>query len=169
MTADPPPPAADTTPEPTWLVWGAVVALVAALLSGQALRASAGLYRELALLLPLGLIGASRAAPHRWGCTIMATLYALVSVVLAIGLASIPQLTPLAFKLSHLVPPALPVLLLAAALGLDLLRRLPPHWHVLKEASALSTLTLVAIAIVRAPLLPCGAFDLQALLLRLLR
>jgi hypothetical protein len=164
MPADPlrPSPDAARPSGVPWFVWGSLLALAAALVGGRGLRTNASqLYRDLALALPLGLIGLSRAAPHRWGCTIMAALYALFVLALAGLMASDPRLMPLAFKLSRVMPPAFPLLLLAPAVALDLLRRLSPRWRVLGETLALGALVLAALAIVRSPLggAPYGASD----------
>lgn len=156
----------------SWLAWGAVAALAAALVGGRALRANGGaFYRDLALALPLGLVGMSRAAPHRWGCTIMATVYAVVMMALVGVMAASPSLMPLAYKLGHVVPPAFPLLLLAPAVALDLLRRLSPRWRLVGETLAVGALVAAALAIVRAPLggPAYGPLTLGALVARVAR
>ena len=154
MHGEPLRPSPEPPREPTvsWFVGGTLVALAAALLGGRALRTNASaLYRDLALALPLGLVGLSRAAPHRWACTIMAALYSAFVLLLAGVMATEPRLAPLAFKLAHLLPPAFPLLLVALALTLDLLRRLSPRWRVLSETLAVGALVLAALTVVRAP------------------
>lgn len=152
--ADPLRPPSDPAREGTlaWLVWGTLVALGAALVGGHALRPDASaLYRDVALALPLLLVGVSRAAPHRWACTIMAALYAGFELALTGLLAASPRLAPLAYKLGHVLPPSFPLLLLAPAAALDLLRRLSPRWRLVREALAIGALALAALAMVRAP------------------
>ena len=77
---------------------------------------TAEFYRAVALGLPFLLVGVSRAAPHRRACTIMATIYTLFQVALA-------------WALSLSVPAAFPLLLIGAAVTLDLARPVPGVRH----------------------------------------
>jgi hypothetical protein len=69
------------------------------------------LYGAVALALPFVLVGVSRPAPHRWGCTILAAIYTLFQMSLLWILT-----------LGHMVPAEFPLLLIAWALTLDLAR-----------------------------------------------
>ena len=77
---------------------------------------TAEFYRAVALGLPFLLVGVSRAAPHRWACTIMATIYTLFQLALA-------------WVLSLSLPAAFPLLLIGAAVALDLARPVPGVRH----------------------------------------
>jgi hypothetical protein len=115
----------------------------------------AELYRSVALALPLVLVGVSRAAPYRWACTVMAVIYAAFFLAL-LGLlpffTSDRGVTPVAFGMTQLVPAPFPLLLVGAALLLDLLRRLPPRLGGWREALASGTLFVATFAVVRWPL-----------------
>jgi hypothetical protein len=114
---------------------------------------SAEFYRDLALALPLVLVGISRAAPHRWACTIMAAIYSLFMLaflwILPLFPAE-PKLGPVYNKVTHFIPPDFPLLLLAPAIALDLLRRVS-RWGVWREALAAATLFLATLAAVQWP------------------
>jgi hypothetical protein len=102
-------------------------------------------YRAVALGLPFVLVGISRAAPHRWACTIMATIYTLFQMALA------RILLPVHYNVTHVVPPAFPLLLISPAIALDLLRRVSPRWSVWRETIATSTLFVSAVLAVQWP------------------
>jgi hypothetical protein len=115
---------------------------------------TAELYRSVALALPFVLVGISRAAPHRWACTIMAAIYSgfLVALVWILPLfAAEPKLGPVYFNVTHFVPPAFPLLLLAPAVALDLLRRVSPRWGRWREAAATGTLFLATFVAAQWP------------------
>jgi hypothetical protein len=115
---------------------------------------TAEFYRDVALALPLILIGISRAAPHRWACTIMAAIYSvfLLGFLWILPLfAAEPKLGPVYYKVTHFVPPAFPLLLIVPAVALDLLRRVSGQWGVWRETLATSTLFLATFAIVQWP------------------
>jgi hypothetical protein len=113
---------------------------------------TAEFYRDLALALPLLLIGISRAAPHRWACTIMATIYTLLMLgflwLLPLFPAE-PRLGPVYYKVTHFIPPDFPLLLVAPAIALDLLRQWKPStlsvWREALAAAALFLATLMAV------------------------
>jgi hypothetical protein len=115
---------------------------------------SAEFYRDLSLALPLVLVGVSRAAPQRWACTIMATIYSLFQIGLILILPLFPaepKLGPVYFKVTHFVPPDFPLLLIAPAIALDLLRRMSPRLGVWRETIATGVLFLATLFIVQWP------------------
>src|SRR5437773_906867 len=66
-------------------VGGMIVALIMMFLMEETDRSAmhtGAFYRNLALALPLVLVAVSRAAPHRWACTIMAAIYSLFILLL---------------------------------------------------------------------------------------
>jgi hypothetical protein len=96
-------------------------------------------YRDVALALPLVLIGVSRAAPHRWSATIIAAIYSLFLIGLLWILPLFPaepKLGPVYYKVTHMVPPEFPLLLIVPALALDLVRRRTDGWSRWQEALA---------------------------------
>jgi hypothetical protein len=112
---------------------------------------TAEFYRTIALAMPFVLVGISRAAPHRWACTIMAAVYSLFLMALIWILPLFPaepKLGPVYYKVTHFVPPAFPLLLIVPAVALDLLRRVSPRWSAWRETLATATLfvgTLIAV------------------------
>lgn len=113
------------------------------------------LYRDVALALPLLLIGMSSTVAHRWACTIMAGCCAVVLLALS----------TVAPALAWGLPAGYPLLLLAPALALDGVRRLPPRLRLVREALTWATLMAAAVALVHAPAgcPSCGPLDFGAL------
>lgn len=115
---------------------------------------TAELYRAVALGLPFVLVGISRAAPHRWACTIMAGIYTGFQLLLLWILPLFPaepKLGPVYYNVTHFVPPAFPLLLIAPAIALDLLRRVSPRWGVWRETIATGTLFVAVFLAVQWP------------------
>ena len=115
---------------------------------------TAELYRAVALGLPFVLVGISRAAPHRWACTIMAGIYTGFQLLLLWILPLFPaepKLGPVYYNVTHFVPPAFPLLLIAPAIALDLLRRVSPRWGVWRETVATGTLFVAVFIAVQWP------------------
>ena len=115
---------------------------------------SAEFYRAVALAMPFVLVGISRAAPHRWACTIMAAAYSLFLMALIWILPLFPaepKLGPVYYKVTHFVPPAFPLLLIVPAIALDLLRRVSPRWGVWRETLATGTLFVATFIAVQWP------------------
>jgi hypothetical protein len=115
---------------------------------------TAEFYRSVALALPFVLVGISRAAPHRWACTIMAAFYSafLIALVWILPLfPAEPKLGPVYYNVTHFVPPAFPLLLIVPAVALDLLRRVSSRWSVWRETLATGTLFVATFTAVQWP------------------
>ena len=115
---------------------------------------TAEFYRAVALAMPFVLVGISRAAPHRWACTIMAAFYSafLMALVWILPLfAAEPKLGPVYYKVTHFVPPSFPLLLIVPAFALDLLRRVSPRWGLWRETLATGTLFVATFLAVQWP------------------
>lgn len=122
--------------------------------TGRTVMHTAEFYRAVAIAMPFILVGISRAAPHRWACTIMAALYTLFQMALIWILPLFkaePKLGPVYYNVTHFVPPAFPLLLLAPAVALDLLRRVSPRWGVWRETIATGTLFVAVFFAVQWP------------------
>ena len=138
-------------------VGATIVVLVTLFLMEETSRTdmhTAELYRSVALGLPFVLVGVSRAAPHRWACTIMAAIYTGFQIALLWILplfSAEPKLGPVYFEVTHFVPPAFPLLLLAPAVALDLLRRVSPRWGCAREAVATGALFVGVLVAVQWP------------------
>jgi hypothetical protein len=115
---------------------------------------TAAFYRDVALALPLLLVGVARAAQQPWACTIMATIYSLFQIALILILPLFPaepKLGPVYYKVTHFVPPQFPLLLIAPAIALDLLRRLSPRLGIWRETLATAVLFLATLLVVQWP------------------
>jgi len=80
---------------------------------------SAGIY-------PLFLVAVARAGRVRWPATMAALTYMVILLLLSWTLALVPatpMLAPIYNPITHLMPPAFPILLVAPALAIDLLVR----------------------------------------------
>ena len=128
--------------------------------------------------MPFVLVGISRAAPHRWACTIMAAVYSgfLLALIWILPLfPAEPKLGPVYYKVTHFVPPAFPLLLIVPAVALDLLRRVSARWGVWRETLATGTLFVATFLAVQWPFAELSAVAagaqlvLRHALLRLLR
>ncbi|HEY2744010.1 MAG TPA: hypothetical protein VGL86_05290 [Polyangia bacterium] len=107
--------------------------------TGRTRMHTAEFYRAVAIGMPFILVGISRAAPHRWACTIMAALYTIFQAALIWILPLFhaePKLGPVYYNVTHFVPPGFPLLLMAPAVALDLLRRVSSRWGMWRETLA---------------------------------
>jgi hypothetical protein len=88
-------------------------------------------YQAIAIVAPLFLIAHARVASHRWAATILAGTYTLI-LVAGVWLCPLvpaqPKLGPVYQPITHLVPLEFPMLLLAPAIAIDLLRGALAHW-----------------------------------------
>lgn len=81
-------------------------------------------YRATAVLLPLFLVAFARASRLSWPATRIAVVYMLITMVAIWVLQLVPataRLAPIYNPVTHMVPPAFPLLLIAPAFGIDLL------------------------------------------------
>lgn len=98
-------------------------------------------YITSACVYPLYLVAAARASHLRWGATITASVYMglllLVMWILPLFEAQ-PKLAPIYNPVDHMVPPAFPLLLIAPAIAIDLIRRVSRPGGILVGASKMS-------------------------------
>ncbi|HZJ01082.1 MAG TPA: hypothetical protein VFD22_10515 [Gemmatimonadaceae bacterium] len=83
-------------------------------------------YKVTAALLPLFLVAFARASRLSWPATRIAVLYMLITMVSIWVLQlfpATPKLAPIYSPVTHMLPPAFPVLLVAPAVAVDLLLR----------------------------------------------
>lgn len=94
---------------------------------------SATFYRDLALALPLFLVGIPRAAGHRWGATVIAGWYSAVLLGLLYVfplVPAVPKMGPVYVQVTHLIPAGFPLLIIVPALAIDWVRlRGWPAWR----------------------------------------
>lgn len=95
-------------------------------LSNRVLQHSAEFYRANAIVVPAALIAVGYASRHRWGSTLMASIYTL-SIMLMIWILPLvsaePKLGPVYYPVTHLVPPYFPPLIIVPALLMDWYRQ----------------------------------------------
>lgn len=119
-------------------VGGLMLAFAATFISAYAGRANVMhaslMYKATGIALPFVLIGAARAATLRWPATTIAAVYMLTIAAMAWILPlfeATPRLAPIYNPITHMVPPAFPLLLVVPALAIDWLmqrRRIGNDW-----------------------------------------
>jgi len=109
-------------------------------------------YRAVAIALPFILVGISRAAPHRWACTIMAAIYSLFMLgflwILPLFPAE-PKLGPVYHPVTCFIPPEFPILVIFPALILDLMNT--GRWSGWRRAAVEGTVFLAVLVAVQWP------------------
>lgn len=83
-------------------------------------------YKACSLIVPLRLVTMSRASRVSWPATRVAALYVLITCLMIWTLQLFPaqpKLAPIYNPITHMVPPAFPLLLIVPALGIDLYLR----------------------------------------------
>jgi hypothetical protein len=89
----------------------------------QTLMHSAIFYRVLGMAAPVVLVGVGRASGHRWGATILATMYTVMWIAAEWIFPLFPaqaKLGPVFTPITHMIPLGFPALLLPGALVVDL-------------------------------------------------
>jgi len=84
------------------------------------------LYRDVCLGLPLVLVGVARASDDRWATTKVAGIFTIFQLALLWILPLVPaepKLGPVYHPVTHLIPPPFPLLLIAPAIAIDLVRQ----------------------------------------------
>jgi hypothetical protein len=83
-------------------------------------------YEITAWVIPLFLIGLSRASRLRWPATTITALYSAITLVMSWTLQlfpATPKLAPIYNPVTHMVPPSFPLLIIIPAIAVDLLLR----------------------------------------------
>ena len=97
-------------------------------------------YMVVALVAPIWTAAVAAASKHPWAATIMTTMYTAMHLCLTWLLPlspAEPKLGPVYQKITHLVPPDFPLLLIVPAIVFDLLRRRVADWNRWAKAAAL--------------------------------
>ena len=87
---------------------------------------SAKFYQITAWVIPIWLIGLSRASHLRWPATTITAIYSAITLVMMWILQAFdatPKLAPIYNPVTHMVPPSFPLLLIIPAIAVDLLMR----------------------------------------------
>ena len=109
-------------------------------------------YVVVMLGLPIWLAAVARTSKHRWAATIVTGLYTALHLAFmwVLPLASVePKLGPVYQKITHLVPPDFPLLLIVPAIVFDLLRRRTGAWSTWTQAVTLGAATLASFVAVQ--------------------
>jgi hypothetical protein len=119
--------------------------------SDASLMHSAAFYRAVAIGTPTLLIAYGRASGHKWGATIIATIY-MALMIAAMWIFPIfpahPKLGPVYTNVTHMVPMGFPVLLIVPAFFLDVvMNRFAGRGKWLLSAVAGTTFVAAMIAV----------------------
>jgi hypothetical protein len=103
---------------------------------------------------PIWFAAVARASDNRWAATIMTALYSAVHLcsmwILQLVPAE-PKLGPVYQKITHLVPPDFPLLLIVPAIVFDLVRRATANWNRFTQAVVLGAACLASFFAVQWP------------------
>jgi hypothetical protein len=106
------------------------------------------------LIAPILMAAIISATKHPWAATIATGLYTIMHLsftwILPLFPAQ-PKLGPVYEKITHLIPPDFPLLLIVPAIAIDLLRRRIGGWNRLPQSAALGAAFLVTFAAVQWP------------------
>jgi hypothetical protein len=119
--------------------------------SDASLMHSTLFYRVLSIGVPLILIAFPRVAGHKWGSTIVASIYMAWMMITTWTFplfAASPKLGPVFTNVTHMVPLGFPVLLVVPALALDLLFQRGASLNRWAQAAIAGTAYLVALVTV---------------------
>jgi hypothetical protein len=116
--------------------------------SGRSLMHSAMYYRNQLFALTFVYIATAKAAQRKWAATEIALVYmgfwCAMNWILPLFPGE-PKLGPVYYPVTHFVPSSFPMLLVAPAIVLDLLRRRIDHWQAWRQATAIGTALLVTV------------------------
>jgi hypothetical protein len=123
-------------------------------LTNRVFMHGATFYLVLALTAPGWMAVAARISNQPWAATILTASYTALHLgflwLLPLAPAE-PQLGPVYQNVTHLVPPDFPLLILAPAIAVDLLRRRIGTWSRWAQAAALGATFVVALIAVQWP------------------
>ena len=111
-------------------------------------------YRVVATFVPVVIAGIARASHRRWAATTAVGIYMLFLIGLVWILPLVPaepKLGPVYQKVTHLIPPHFPVLLIVPALVLDWFWPKTSHWNPWMQALASAALFLTTLIAVQWP------------------
>jgi len=106
-------------------------------------------YVAIALAIPMLLVGGAGATNHKWAATLMATFYTafMATMVWLFPLfPAEPKLGPVYQHITHFIPLEFPILIIAPAIAVDLLRaRVWPKWLLAPALGVAFVAVLVAV------------------------
>ena len=111
-------------------------------------------YLVVMLVIPIWFAAAARASENRWGATIIAGAYMLMHLLFMWILQLIPaepKLGPVYQKITHLVPPDFPLLMIVPAIVFDIVRRHITTLNRWTQATILGAASLISFFAVQWP------------------
>ena len=111
-------------------------------------------YLVVALVAPIWMAAVAAASKHPWAATIMTSHVHRHASVPSLGCCLFPaepKLGPVYQKITHLVPPDFPLLLIVPAIVFDLVRRRVGEWNRWARAAALGAAFLASFLAVQWP------------------
>jgi len=123
-------------------------------LTNRVFMHTAKFYIVVMLAAPIWLAAASRVSRSKWPATIVTGLYTALHLFFIYTLQFVPaepKLGPVYQKITHLIPPDFPMLLIAGAVAFDVVRRHAEKWGRWAQSAALGGAFLVGFAAVQWP------------------
>ena len=111
-------------------------------------------YVVVMFIAPIWMAAVARATLHRWAATIMTGLYTAVHLAFTWGLPLVPaqpKLGPVYQRITHLVPPDFPLLMIVPAIVFDLVRRRIGEWSKWAQSAALGAAVFASFIAVQWP------------------
>jgi hypothetical protein len=103
---------------------------------------------------PLWLAAVSVVSSKRWACTLVGAMYTalfLLFIWILPLFPAEPKLGPVFFQVKQMIPPDFPLLIVAPAFALDLLRPLIRSWGKLAKAPVMGAVFLISFAAAQWP------------------
>jgi hypothetical protein len=123
-------------------------------LTNRVFMHGAKFYVVIAMAAPIWMAAAARVSKNRWAATIVTGLYMALHLAFLWGLQLVPaepKLGPVYHKITHLVPPDFPLLLIVGAIAFDVVRRRTMNWNPWRQAMALGAAFLGTFLAVQWP------------------
>ncbi len=115
-------------------------------LTNRVFMHGAKFYVVIAMAAPIWMAAAARVSKNRWAATIVTGLYMALHLAFLWVLPLVPaepKLGPVYQKITHLIPPDFPLLLIVGAIAFDLVRRRTAGWTRWPQAMTLGAVFLV--------------------------
>jgi hypothetical protein len=114
-----------------------------------------GLFYIVVVLGTLGIITAlGTASRHRWGCTILTSVYTVFGLLFLWGLPLFPaepKLGPVYTQVTHFIPWEFPLLLIVPAFAIDLILQRTTQWRPLARAALIGVVFFATFVAVQWP------------------
>jgi len=122
--------------------------------TGRVSMHGARFYLVVMLIAPIWMAAIAAASKHPWAATITTAMYTAVHLAFTWLLPLVPaepKLGPVYQKITHLVPPDFPLLIIVPAIVFDLIRRGTANWNRWAQSATLAAAFLASFAAVQWP------------------